>query len=161
MVLLSIGRITVSNNDNYTIIFQETDVELEAGKRYLVTLTPQGYYMNAYVMIGGWNTGEEGIGIPFQQPTPIEGGAFAINNPQQLITMSYLIRNYNDGSSFNWSASTYNLSGDLGMTAEYADQYIPIPETLFSGSILQGGSPIDTLRYMNGTEEMKLPLFTE
>jgi len=155
-----IGRITVSNNDNYTIIFQQTDIELEAGKHYLVTLTPQGYYMNAYVIIGGWNTGEEGIGIPFQQPTPIEGGAFSIGNPQQLITMSYLVRNYENGS-FNWSSSTYNLSGDLGMTTEYADQYIPIPKSMFSGSILQGSTPIDTLIYMNGAEEMKLPLFTE
>lgn len=155
-----IGRITVSNNDNYTIIFQQTDVEFEAGKRYLVTLTPQGYYMNAYVVIGGWNTGEEGIGIPFQQPTPIEGGAFSIGNPQQLITMSYLVRNYENGS-FSWSSSTYNLSGDLGMTTEYADQYIPIPKNMFSGSIMQGGAPIDTLIYMNGADEMKLPLFTE
>jgi len=156
-----IGRITVSNNDNYTIIFPQTDLTFEAGMRYLVTLTPRGYYMNAYVMIEGWNTGEGGIGIPFQQPTPITGGTFAINNAVQLITMSYLIRNYDDGSSYKWSSQTYNLAGDLGMTDEYADMYVPIPENLFSGSIRQGGTAIDSLTYTSGEEEKVLKLFTD
>ncbi len=142
-----IGRITVSNNDNYTIIFPQTDLVLEAGKRYLVTLTPQGYYMNAYVLIGGWQEGEEGIGIPLNGTT--------IQNPIQLITLSYLIRNYEDGS--NWGGKTYTLADGFVMTEEYANQYIPIPTSLFSGSIMQNGEAIETIPY---GDDQVLNLFT-
>lgn len=151
-----IGRITVSNNDNYTIIFPQTDLVLEAGKRYLVTLTPQGYYMNAYVIIAGFADSEEGIGIPLQVPIANPGGGFTIQNPIQLITLSYLIRNYEDGS-FNWAGRAYTLADDFTLTQEDADRYIPIPADQFTGSIRQGGEDVETIPYGDGQE---LNLFT-
>lgn len=155
-----IGRITVSNNDNYTIIFPQTNLVLEEGKRYLVTLTPQGYYMNAYVVIGGWNTVEdEGVGIPFQQPSPGINGNFTIENPVQLITMSYLIRHYDDSSTFDWSSRTYNISSGLVMTPELAAKYIPIHPDEFTGQILLNGEPISSLPYTDGEEQKTLQLF--
>ncbi len=156
-----IGRITVSNNDNYTIIFPQTDLAFESGKRYLVTLTPQGYYMSAYVVIGGWNEGQdEGLGIPFQQPVPNPDGTFTIENPVQLITMSYLIRHYNNPASFNWISNTYNISSTFQMTADYAAQYIPVPTGMFSGSITQNGETITSITYMDETGEQTLELFS-
>lgn len=156
-----IGRITVSNNDNYTIIFPQTDLVFEAGKRYLITLTPQGYYMSAYVTIGGFNdVQDEGLGIPFQQPVPNPDGTFTIENPVQLITMSYLIRHYNNPASFNWISRTYNIASGFQMTAEYADQYIPVPTGIFAGSILQDGQPVTSISYMDGAEQKTLELFS-
>ena len=155
-----IGRITVSDNSNYTIIFPQTDKALEGGKRYQVTLTPQGYYMNAYVMIGGWNTIEdEGIGIPFQQPTPNPDGTFTIDTPLQLITMSYLIRHYNDPASFDWPSRTYNLSSGFTITAEYAQQYIPVLIGDFLGEVTMDGQNITSLPYMDGGVQKTLELF--
>lgn len=129
-----IGRIRVSGQtSDYTIIFPQTDLTLEAGHRYLITLTPQGYFMNAYVYIYGFAEAEEGIGIPFQQPTPNADGNFLINTPNQLITLSYLMRHYNDGTTFVWSTRTYIISDTLIMTAEDVDKYLPIPQSLFTG----------------------------
>lgn len=151
-----IGRITVSNNDNYTIIFPQTDLVLEAGKRYLVTLTPQGYYMNAYVFIEGFADSEEGIGIPLQVPLSNPSGGFTIQNPIQLITLSYLIRNYEDGS-FNWAGRNYTIGDNFILTEDDAARYIPIPADVFTGTITQGGREITSIPYGDAQE---LNLFT-
>lgn len=131
-----IGRVRVSGQtSDFTIIFPETDITLEAGHRYLITLTPQGYFMNAYVYVSGFIEAEEGIGIPFQQPTPNADGSFQINNSAQLISLSYLMRNYNDGTTFVWSTRTYIVSDALVMTTDDVNRYIPIPKTLFTGTM--------------------------
>ena len=150
-----IGRVKASSDTDYTIIFPQTDIELEAGKRYLVTLTPQGYHMYLYAIIGGWDQGEDGIGIPFQQPTPDVNGEFLLETPLQLITMSYLVRHYNDAQTFSWGTRTYNIADDFAITSDDAAKYIPIPKSLFSGQVTYGGSSIDTLRYGS----VVLPLF--
>ncbi len=142
-----IGRVQVSQQNEYTIIFPKTDLVLQPGTRYLVTLTPQGYFMNAYVFLGGWSEGEDGIGIPFQQPTPDLNGEFNINTPVQLISMSYLTRHYNDGSTFDWRSRTYRLADDFAMTQEYASQYIPIDSASFTGQILQNDIPVRSIAY--------------
>lgn len=157
-----IGTMKVGgSSENYTIIFPQTDITLEAGKRYLVTLTPQGYFMAAYISIGGWNQGDNsGIGIPFQQPEPDINGNFLIKEPLQLITMSYLVRHYTDGTTFNWPSRTYILADGFNakMTDEYASKYIPIPKSKFTGKVVNNGStvPVDTIRYGSGKT---LPLF--
>lgn len=147
-----IGRIRVTGQSNdYTIIFPKTDLVLEAGHRYLITLTPQGYFMNAYVYLTGFIDSDEGIAIPFQQPTPDVNGNFVINNPLQLIGMSYLIRNYDDGRSFVWSEKTYIISDDFALTEEYASQYIPVPQASFNGQILNtSGQNITEITYGDG-----------
>jgi len=141
-----IGRVQVQDNE-YTIIFPQTDLALKAGYRYLITLTPQGFFMNAYIFIGGWDQGEDSLGIPFQQPTPDIDGNFQINTPQQLITMSYLMRHYVDGATFDWLNRTYILSPDLAMTSEFANLYKPVPRALFTGQILQNDVPVETITY--------------
>lgn len=148
-----IGRIRVTNQPNdYTIIFPKTELTLQAGHRYLITLTPQGYFMNAFVYITGFEDGEGGIGIPFQQPTPDENGNFIINNALQLIGMSYLVRNYNDGRTFVWSERTYIIADGFTMTDEQADQYIQIPASSFTGSIQnQSGQTITQVTYGTGS----------
>jgi len=145
-----IGRVQVQQNE-YTIIFPQTDLVLQAGYRYLITLTPQGFFMNAYISLGGWDQGEDGIGIPFQQPTPDMNGNFMIETPQQLITMSYLMRHYVDGATFDWLNRTYILSPDLVMTTEFANLYKPVPRALFAGQILQNDVPVETITY--GTDQ--------
>ncbi|GEM_PF-999679 len=145
-----IGRVTVSQENQYTIIFPQTDLVLQPGTRYLVTLTPQGYFMDAYLFIGGWSEGENGIGIPFEQPTPDINGNFLIETPQQLIAMSYLIRHYEDGATFDWNNRTYILSPSLTITDEYAQQYRPVPRATFSGQIQQNGEAVQTLTYGAG-----------
>ncbi|MCD7900712.1 MAG: hypothetical protein LUH22_12805 [Bacteroides sp.] len=131
-----IGRIRITGQSNdYTIIFPKTDLTLEAGHRYLITLTPQGYFMNAYIYISGFGETTEGIGIPFQQPTPDINGNFLLENAQQLIGLSYLTRNYNDGTSFVWSERIYVLSPDFTISNTLATQYIRIPQSVFTGEI--------------------------
>lgn len=154
-----IGSLTVSNNNRYTIIFAETDLTLEKGKRYLVTLTPQGFFMNAYISIGGWNENQEdGIGIPFQQPD--DQGRFKIETPLQLKTMSYLIRHYKPGSPFDWPTLTYIISDNLVMTTEYASQYIPLPVS-FSGKIInENGDNVTEIEYIDtGGNSQTLSLY--
>lgn len=145
-----VGRAKVDGNPPYTIIMHETDITLKQGTRYLVTLTPIGYDMDMYATIGGWTQGEEGIGIPFAPPVPDVNGEFTILDPQQLITMSYLIRHYNNPASFDWVSRTYNIDPGLVLTEEYANQYIPIPSGSFSGSIKQNGEVITELTYGEG-----------
>ncbi|MCC8152741.1 MAG: hypothetical protein LIP01_00090 [Tannerellaceae bacterium] len=45
---LLIGIIPGASDDRYTIILSDIDMRLEAGKRYLVTLTPRGYDMDIF-----------------------------------------------------------------------------------------------------------------
>lgn len=148
-----IGRIRVSGqSSDYTIIFPETNLTLEAGHRYLITLTPQGYFMNAYVYVSGFIEAEEGIGIPFQQPTPNMDGSFQINTSTQLITMSYLMRHYNDGTTFVWSTRTYVISDALVMTADDVAKYIPIPKSLFTGTMQNAaGAAVTEVATASGT----------
>ena len=155
-----IGRVSVSDDSQYTIIFPETNVTLEAGKRYLVTLTPQGYNMNTYVFIAGFSDGENGIGIPFQQPTPDVNGTFRIDNFTQLSTMAYLIRHYNDPAGFDWRTRTYIIGDTFSLTAEQAAAYIPIPRSLFKGRIERGGVSISSITYGDNNENT-LNLFDE
>jgi len=153
-----IGTLTVSNStDTFYIILSETDVTLEAGKRYLVTLTPQGYDIDAYVFIAGWKETEHGIGIPFSPPTDEGNGTFSINTPQQLIAMSYLMRHYTDGFTFNWPTYNYIISNELVITEETDELYVPIPATLFQGEILLNEEAITSLGYGDG---QTLELFT-
>ncbi|MCC8088995.1 MAG: fimbrillin family protein [Rikenellaceae bacterium] len=152
-----IGTLTVSNStDNYYIILSTVDVTLEAGKRYLVTLTPQGYDIDAYVYIGSWQETEHGIGIPFAPPSEDGDGSFSVETPQQLIAMSYLMRHYTDGITYNWPALTYNISPDIEITDETAELYIPIPTSLFTGQMLMNGVPVTAIEYGDG---MVLELF--
>lgn len=144
-----IGTVTVSDQSLYTIKFPETDLAFEQGKRYLVTLTPQGYFMSVYITIGDWNQGEEGVGIPFQRPVPDIDGEFAIDNAVQLITLSYLVRHYTDGTTIDWPQRTYNVSPGIGgtMTEELAALYVPIPRDMFSGRILMNGADLNVINY--------------
>ena len=159
-----IGTLTVVPDDHYTIIFPATSVTLEAGKRYLCTLTPQGYPMNIYATIGGWNSAgdEEGIGIPFQQPTQDVNGSFRIDTPQQLITMSYLIRHYDDGTTFDWSTRTYVLADDLGsiMNSDFASKYKPLSQAEYPGVKIvdTNDEPVTEITY---GEDQVLPLFIQ
>lgn len=152
-----IGTLTVVPDDNYTIIFPLTDITLEAGKRYLVTLTPQGYPMNIYCFVGEWNEDPNtGVGIPFQQPTPDVNGTFRIDTPQQLITMSYLIRHYTDGTTFDWPTRTYVISDGLAalMTPELAARYVPIPSAIYPDvkvvDTQEPAQPVATITYGTG-----------
>lgn len=145
-----VGRVAVDENNPYTIIMPETDLTLEEGKRYLVTLTPRGYDMAMYVSIGGWIQGDESIGIPFAPPVPMPDGEFTILEPQQLITMSYLIRHYDNPASFSWKTSIYNIDPGFVLTDEYAQQYVPIPTADFSGEIRVNGTAVTELTYGAG-----------
>ncbi len=145
-----IGTLTVTNGDNYYIILSDIKLTLEAGKRYLVTLVSQGYDMDTFVYITGWNQTESGIGIPFTPPQPIDGGSFSIETGAQLVTMSFLIRHYIPDDNFDWPSRTYVLSDTLSLTEEDAERYIPIPRTEFSGKILRNDQPVDSIAYGAG-----------
>ncbi|MCC8020247.1 MAG: fimbrillin family protein [Rikenellaceae bacterium] len=147
-----IGRMKVTDNYEYTIIFPAVDIDLVPGHRYLVTLTAQGYDIDAYVFIGGWvQPGEYGIGIPFAPPEPTEDDDFIISQPYQLISMSYLIRHYPNPDTFVWTERTYVVSDSLIMPDDLAEQYIPIPRGDFNGSIVdESGYPIETVPTASG-----------
>lgn len=144
-----IGRIKVTGQSNdFTIIFPKTNITLKGGYRYLVTLTPQGYFMTAFINIAGFATGEGGIAIPFEQPVPDQNGNFNLENPAQLISLSWLVRNYDDGRSFVWSQRNYKLDTAFTMTSEWADRYIPIPSSMFAGVIQDSiGQRVDSITY--------------
>ena len=159
-----IGTLTIVPDDHYTIIFPQTDVTLEAGKRYLVTLTPQGYPMSIYAFIGGWNQGNDGIGIPFEQPTPDVDGTFRIQTPLQLITMSYLIRHYTDGTTFDWPTRTYVIDPGLAesMTSELAAKYIPLSAETYPGvQIVDTQDPAQPVTEITYGDNQTLSLFEQ
>jgi len=147
-----IGRIRIAGQSiDYTIIFPETDITFEKGYRYLITLTPQGYFMMAYIYISGFAEAEEGIGIPFQTPSETDG-IFRIETGAQLITMSYLMRHYNDGTTYVWSTQDYVISDTLVLSPEEAAKYIVIPATLFDGTMQnESGADMTTVRVSDGT----------
>ncbi|MCD7915169.1 MAG: fimbrillin family protein [Tannerellaceae bacterium] len=155
-----IGSLKVQDNSSrYSILLDTVDMTLEAGKRYLVTLVSQGYNTDMYVFLGTFYQGtgetEDGIGVPFHLPDEGEMGDYIIHTPVQLITVSYVIRHYTDGSTIQWPTLTYTLADDFEMTAEYAELYIPIPADTFTGTIIYQGSPVTELPY-NGTETLQL-----
>ncbi len=153
-----IGTISGSSEEQYSIILPELDFTLEAGYKYLITLTPRGYDLDVYVEIGGWTENKDtGIGVPFHNPTEGEDGDYIIQTAVQLITMSYVIRHYTNGSTIQWPALTYVLADDFTMEAEYAELYIPIPVSLFTGQIIYRDEPITTISYGDGAV---LELFT-
>ncbi len=154
-----IGCIHGSDGADYTIIMEATDVMLLAGTKYVMTLTPRGYDLLGSVGIGGWiQETESGIAIPFVQPVPNTDGDYLVQTAAQLITMSYLIRHYTNGTTIAWPTMRYILSEDLDLTDEEAQQYIPIPKSLFTGGVIQDGKEVTSILY--GDEEV-LELFDE
>ncbi|MCD8031621.1 MAG: hypothetical protein LUF85_12590 [Bacteroides sp.] len=154
-----IGRIRGSDGADYTIIMEATDITLQAGTKYVITLTPRGYDMLGSVGIGGWiQEIESGIAIPFVQPVPNTDGDYLVQTAAQLITMSYLIRHYTDGTTIQWPDKRYILSEDLDLTDEEAQQYIPVPASLFNGKVTQDGEEVTSIIYGDG---QVLELFDE
>ncbi len=146
-----IGRIHGSDGADYTIIMEATDVMLLAGTKYVMTLTPRGYDLLGSVGIGGWiQETESGIAIPFVQPVPNTDGDYLVQTAAQLITMSYLIRHYTNGTTIAWPTMRYILSEDLDLTDEEAQQYIPIPKSLFTGGVIQDGKEVTSILYGDG-----------
>ncbi len=146
-----IGRIHGSDGADYTIIMEATDVTLLAGTKYVMTLTPRGYDLLGSVGIGGWiQETESGIAIPFVQPVPNTDGDYLVQTAAQLITMSYLIRHYTNGTTIAWPTMRYILSEDLDLTDEEAQQYIPIPKSLFTGGVIQDGKEVTSILYGDG-----------
>lgn len=156
-----IGTIPGADGDRYTIILPVMDIPLEAGKRYLVTLTPQGYDMDIFVFIGTFESAsgerETGIAVPFHLPDQGEEGDYIIRTPIQLVTASYVVRHYTDGRTPDFPGATYILTDDFQMTPEAAELYIPIPRSLFTGQFILNGQVIDSLPYGDG---QVLELFT-
>lgn len=150
-----ICALKVTGDIYYTVVFEEgLDFEMKKGERYLITLAPKGYDMVAYVSRGEfYETGEIGTGIPFQKPKEADGGAYRVENPVQLLSLSYLVRHYTGSGTIDWPARTYIVSDNVGtaMTAEQAAEYIPIPKDLFTGRLLtEGGGDLEIIDYDGG-----------
>ena len=147
-----IGTMTVAGSgDNYTIIFPEMDVELQAGTRYLATLTPRGFYMDIFISISGFNQGDGGAAVPFAPPVPDNTGTFHISTGVQLVTMSYLMRHYEHGGTFDWLSRNYILDDGLTVDGNIASRYIPIPKEQFSGTIKNiSGTDVTSITYAGG-----------
>lgn len=158
---LLIGTIPGESDDRYTIILPDINLVLESGMRYLVTLTPRGYDMDIFTFIGTFSAPSDergtGIGVPFQLPEDGQEGDYIIHTGIELVTVSYVVRHYTDGSTPNYPSSTYVLADDFVLTGEAAALYIPMPRSLFTGQIIYQGVPVDSLPYGNGEV---LQLFT-
>ncbi|MCD8167053.1 MAG: hypothetical protein LUE93_13640, partial [Bacteroides sp.] len=137
-----------SSSSRYTIIMPQVDYDLQAGMKYLVSLTPRGYNLEVYIRIGGWNDDlDAGIGIPLYHPTEEDNGDYIVRTGAQLITMSYLMRHYYDGTTIAWPTLTYTIESTLELTEEEAALYIPIPRSLFTGTILYNGESVTSIPY--------------
>ncbi len=124
-----IGRIAVAGKKEYTgtvIMPKALDIELKANTSYLITLTPRGDNLVANIHIGGFGQDEEGIGIPFQLPTEGDNDVYGISNANQLMTLSYILREYKVGtetdkekgfdesvSAINWKEQKYKLLNNI------------------------------------------------
>ncbi len=145
-----IGRIRGSDGADYTIIMEATNVTFQAGTKYVITLTPRGYDLLGSVSIGGWiQEIESGIAIPFVQPVPNTEGDYLVRTAAQLVTMSYLIRHYTNGTTIDWPTMRYILAEDLTITPEEAVQYIGIPASL-NVEVTQGGESVTFVTDTNG-----------
>ncbi len=54
-----IGTLPGMGGDRYTITLSDLNITLQSGLKYLVTLTPRGYDLDAFIYIGGWNEDRE------------------------------------------------------------------------------------------------------
>lgn len=124
-----IGRIAVAGKTEYTgtvIMPEQLNITLEPNTSYKVTLTPRGDNLIASIHIGGFGQDEEGIGLPFQLPAVDKNGVYAINNASQLMTLSYILREYKVGTSttpesefdkdvnaIDWMSQQYKLTADI------------------------------------------------
>ncbi len=161
-----IGRIAVARRTEYTgtvIMPEQLNITLEANTSYKVTLTPRGDNLIASIHIGGFGQDEEGIGLPFQLPTAIsETDVYGIENVNQLMTLSYILREYKVGTStqpesefdekvsaIDWKKQKYKLTANIVIPSELIWKPIiketELPEKNFSlgnYTITQNDSPI-------------------
>lgn len=160
-----IGRIAVAGKTEYTgtvIIPEVLDITLEPNTSYKVTLTPRGDNLIASIEIGGFGQDEEGIGLPFQLPTKIsETDVYGINNASQLMTLSYILREYKVGTStkpegdfdakvsaINWKDQKYKLTENITIPAGLTLKQVTTAELPFdnfdtnSYTVKQEGSDI-------------------
>ena len=153
-----IGRIAVAGKTEYTgtvIIPEELNITLEANTSYLVTLTPRGDNLIASIHIGGFGQDEEGIGIPFQLPVPDNSGVYGISNANQLMTLSYLLREYKVGTgssidfdaqvqAIKWAEKKYKLSNNITIPSECTWKPVTKGTELLEASFDYNGHTIST-----------------
>lgn len=156
-----IGRIAVAGRTEYTgtvIIPEKLDIELKANTSYLVTLTPRGDNLIASITIGGFGQDEEGIGLPFQLPAVISGtNIYGIKNASQLMTLSYILREYKVGSTtdkesdfdkqvkaIDWKSQKYELTDNIAIPSGLiwkpvaGDTELPISNFDLNGHTITG-----------------------
>lgn len=132
-----IGQATVGNETTqYTggiWLKEDVNITLEAGKDYLVTLTPEGYNLIATITIGGFGQDEGFVGIPIQMPTVVQSGTtYEIKNAIQLVTLSRLLKGgyiANQEASI-WQGYDYVIKSSTIMTDNASLYYLPIAATL-------------------------------
>lgn len=157
-----IGQATVGNESTqYTggiWLDDQVIVTLEAGKDYVVTLTPEGYNLIATITIGGFGQNEGFVGIPIQMPTPKAGATdtYEINNVIQLVTLSRLLKGgyiANQDATI-WKSYNYIIMGTTVMTDNAKLYYLPIDRSLINQFKDESGNSITTIKH--GTEDFNL-----
>ncbi len=113
---MKIGLVTVgeagSNDKDYRGIMyipNSTDITLKANHDYVVTLTPEGYDLNAMVYIAGFPQSEGHVAVPYQLPARVGDNQYEISTLAQLVTISWLLSS--EDLSPEWDKTTVWADG--------------------------------------------------
>lgn len=140
--LATVGSKDTSVNDYQGVVYipGDTDLTLTESTDYVVSLTPQGYDLFAYIGISSFTQSEGHTGIPVQMPKLLSEGVYTIENSLQLVTLSLLLKGgYIQGEDAEiWKNYQYSLAAGLYIT-EYGKRYYkPIAAGLKSTLFVNG-----------------------
>lgn len=119
-----IGLVTVGtkgdtdpSNDYRGIIYipNSTHITMQPNYEYLVTLTPEGYDLNATIEISGFTPSEGRVAIPFQLPVDSDNNeVYEIDTVAQLVTISWLLEGDLNGELQSvWSSRTFDITAPI------------------------------------------------
>ncbi len=131
--LVTVGEANTTNKDYRGIMYvpNSTNITLEANHDYVVTLTPEGYDLNAVVYIAGFPQAEGYVGVPYQLPGKVGDNQYEIKTLAQLVTISWLLSGETLSAEWDtatdWENSTFAIVNPISVSdkiKEKGDKYL-------------------------------------
>lgn len=119
--LVTVGSKDTNEKDYRGIIYipASTDIEMKSNHEYVVTLTPEGYDLDAQVYIAGFPQSEGHVGVPYQLPVySAENNVYEISTLAQLVTLSWLLSgetlpDWWNPDNLAWGDFSYDITNDI------------------------------------------------
>lgn len=136
LVMVGAEGSSTSNYEGVMYVPNSTDIVLKKNHDYLVTLTPEGYDLNAVITVVSFPQPDgDHVGVPFQLPVlNATTGHYDITTIAQLVTVSWLLAGDLNGELQSvWSERTFDIVNAIEVSDKIkaeGDRYLNVSQLI-------------------------------